>query len=82
MTRVGGPASSKTARQVLLADLIEGKAQGRSSDEEISASTGIGSGGTSGLSFVVVGRLVYDLARARGLGTELPTELFLQDIKD
>ena len=76
------PASGETARQVLLADLIEGKAQGRSSDEEISASTGIGSGGTSGLSFVVVGRLVYDLARARGLGTELPTELFLQDIKD
>ena len=41
-----------------------------------------GGGGTSGMSFVVVGKLVYELARERGLGTEIPTNLFLQDVRN
>jgi hypothetical protein len=34
------------------------------------------------MSFVVVGKLIYDLARERGLGTEIPTDLFLQDVRN
>ena len=72
----------RKTRQVALVDLINGTAEGRKNDDEVSASTGIGSGGTSGLSFVVVGQLVYQKARESGLGTELPTEMFLQDIRN
>jgi alanine dehydrogenase len=34
------------------------------------------------LQFVTVGSLVYDLAKQAGLGREVPTEWFLQDIRD
>jgi alanine dehydrogenase len=76
-----GGAPRKT-RSVPLADLIQGRAQGRLTDAEISSSSGVGGGGTSGMSFVVVGKLVYELARERGLGTEIPTDLFLQDVRN
>ena len=79
--REGGNAPRKM-RSVPIADLIEGTAQGRLNDAEISSSQGIGTAGTSGMSFVAVGRLVYELARERGLGTEVPTDLFLQDVRN
>ncbi len=72
-------------RLVSLADLITGNAQGRSSTDEISASSGIRVGGedsVKGLQFVTVGSLIYDLAKKAGLGREAPTEWFLQDIRD
>jgi alanine dehydrogenase len=78
----GGGGAPRKTRYVPMADLIQGKAQGRLNDEEISSSTGVGGGGTAGLSFVVVGKLIYDLARERGLGTEVPTELFMQDVRN
>ena len=79
--RRSGPTK---VRQVSHEELAAG-APGRLNDSEISSSTGVGGGdggGGQGIAFVTVGRLVYDLARARGLGTELPTEMFLQDIRD
>ncbi len=78
----GGGGTPRKTRSVPLADLIQGTAQGRLSDDEISSSSGVGGGGTAGMSFVVVGRLVYELARERGLGTEMPTDLFLQDVRN
>lgn len=70
-------------RTVGLVDLIEGKAQGRLNDDEISSSSGVvRGGGKQGLQFVTVASLVYDKARAAGLGHEVPTEWFLQDIRD
>jgi ornithine cyclodeaminase/alanine dehydrogenase-like protein (mu-crystallin family) len=81
--RAGGAAgTARKTRTVPMVNLIQGTAQGRLNDEEISSSSGVGGGGTSGLSFVVVGKLVYDLARERGLGTEIPTDLFLQDVRN
>ncbi len=77
-----GRQAPRTTRSVPIADLIAGTAQGRVDDTEVSSSQGIGAGGTSGLSFVVVGRLVYQLARERGLGTEVPTDLFIQDVRN
>jgi alanine dehydrogenase len=79
--RGGGGTPHKT-RSVPLAALIQGTAQGRLHDDEISSSSGVGGGGTAGMSFVVVGKLIYDLARERGLGTEIPTDLFLQDVRN
>ena len=72
-------------RLVSLPYLITGETSGRSNDQEISASSGVKVGGedsVKGLQFVTVGSLVYDRAKAAGLGREVPTEWFLQDIRD
>jgi alanine dehydrogenase len=72
-------------RLVSLPDLITGRSEGRLNDGEISASSGIKVGGedtVKGLQFVTVGSLVYDRARAAGLGREVPSEWFLQTIRD
>ena len=66
-----------------LVGLIEGTTQGRMNDDEISSSGGVArGGGKQGLQFVTVASLVYDKARAAGLGHEAPTDWFLQDIRD
>ncbi|MEX0752795.1 MAG: hypothetical protein WD073_07710 [Xanthobacteraceae bacterium] len=70
----GGP------RLVALNAMIAGKANGRNRADEISASGG--SSGTQGLPFVTLGAKVYELAKQRGMGKEVPTELFLQNIRD
>jgi ornithine cyclodeaminase/alanine dehydrogenase-like protein (mu-crystallin family) len=72
-------------RLVSLAELIIGQAQGRLKDEEISASSGIKVGGedsVKGLQFVTVSSLVYERARAAGLGRQVPRDWFLQTIRD
>jgi alanine dehydrogenase len=63
----------------LFAELAAGKTLGRTSDEQISfyANTG-----NQGLQFAAVGSIMYRNAVARGLGRILPTEWFLQDIRD
>jgi alanine dehydrogenase len=60
-------------------DLVSGKAKGRTADSEITFYHNIGN---QGLQFAAVGGWVYEKAKARGLGRELPTEWFLQDIRD
>jgi ornithine cyclodeaminase/alanine dehydrogenase-like protein (mu-crystallin family) len=60
-------------------DLITGKAKGRTGDREVTFYHNIGN---QGLQFAAVGGWVYQQARALGLGRELPTEWFLQDIRD
>jgi alanine dehydrogenase len=60
-------------------DLVAGKAPGRRNDAEISFYHNIGN---QGLQFSAVGGLVYRKARQAGLGRELPTEWFLQDVRD
>ena len=61
------------------ADLITGKAAGRTRDDQVTFYRNVGN---QGLQFSAVGGLVYTIARARGLGHEIPTEFFLQDIRD
>jgi len=82
-----GSANSESAfsgRVVPLAELIAGSVPGRASSEEISSSGGVlgGPSGKQGLQFVTVGSLVYDRANAAGVGRRVPTEWFLQDIRD
>ena len=63
-------------------DLIAGTKQGRQSLDEISVRGVTRGAGKQGLQFVTLASLVYDKARAAGLGREVPTEWFLQDIRD
>jgi alanine dehydrogenase len=60
-------------------DLVTGKAKGRTSAKDITLYV---NGGNQGLQFAAVGWVVYEKARELGLGRELPTEWFLQDIRD
>ncbi|MGH8666601.1 MAG: ornithine cyclodeaminase family protein [Burkholderiales bacterium] len=60
-------------------DVITGKAPGRTSRDQITHYRTIGNWGVQ---FSSVGGLVYERAKAAGLGRELPTEWFLQDIRN
>lgn len=60
-------------------DLLGGEVVGRVDDEQITFWHNIGN---HGLQFAAVGGWVYQRIREQGLGRELPTEWFLQDIKN
>jgi alanine dehydrogenase len=60
-------------------DLATGKVPGRTSPQQV---TGYLNSGNQGLQFAAAGLLVFQKARAAGLGHEIPTELFLQDVRD
>jgi alanine dehydrogenase len=66
-------------KRVTFADLIGGKAKGRTSSDQITYSE---RGNLQGAQFYAVGGVVYEEARKRGLGYEIPTSLFLQDIRN
>ena len=59
--------------------LVTGKASGRTSDDQITFYHNLGN---QGLQFSAVGGLVYRKAKAAGLGREIPTEWFVQDIRN
>jgi alanine dehydrogenase len=60
-------------------DLRAGRAPGRTSVKQL---TFFINAGTQGLQFAACAGKVYQLAKEKGLGRELPTEWFLQDIRD
>jgi alanine dehydrogenase len=62
-----------------LSDLLLGKAKGRADSDQI---TYFNNNEGNGLQFAVCGALAYQRAKQRGLGRELPSEWFLQDIRD
>ena len=66
-----------------LGDIITQKVEGRTNNRQITLFTGSGSGGSAGLGtqFVAVGSAIYKRARDMGMGKEIPTEWFLQDLK-
>jgi len=66
-------------RRVTLADLVNGKVKGRTSADQITYSE---RGNLQGAQFHAVAGKVYELAKRAGLGREIPTEWFLQDIRD
>jgi alanine dehydrogenase len=59
--------------------LVTGKTKGRTHDDEITFYHNMGN---QGLQFSAVGALVYEKARAAGLGREFPTDWLLQDVRD
>ena len=68
-----------SGKRVSLADLVAGKAAGRTSAQQITWSE---RGNIQGAQFYALGGQLYELARAAGRGYEIPTSLFLQDIRD
>jgi len=61
------------------ADLVSGKAKGRTSPDQITFYRNVGN---QGLQFSAVGAVVYEKIKELGLGQEIPTDWFLQDIRD
>lgn len=66
-------------RAVFFADLIAGRKPGRTSDKQITYSE---RGNLQGAQFWAVASKVYEAAKAKGLGRQIPTEWLLQDIRD
>ncbi len=61
------------------ADLVSGKAKGRTQPDQITFYRNVGN---QGLQFSSVGGLVYEQALSQGLGREIPTDWFLEDIRN
>ena len=77
--RTRGRGATLPERMVSFADLLSGEKPGRTSADQISYSE---RGNLQGAQFYAVAGRVYELARERNLGNEVPTEWFLQDIRD
>jgi alanine dehydrogenase len=73
------PAVTERKATVMLADILEGKAQGRTADTQVTYSE---RGNIQGAQFYAVAGAAYEEARRRGIGRELPAEWFLQDVRD
>jgi alanine dehydrogenase len=63
----------------LYADVVAGRAPGRTNDTQITQYKPMGNWG---LQFAACGGLAYRKAKERGLGRHLPTEWFVQNIKN
>jgi alanine dehydrogenase len=66
-------------RMITIKDMLEGSNRGRTSAAQITYSE---RGNLQGAQFWAVSALVYEKAKAQGLGHEIPTEWLLQDIRD
>ena len=64
---------------IFLSDIFSGRHPGRTSSDQITWSE---RGNLQGAQFYAVAGKIYEAARANGLGREIPTEWFLQDIRD
>lgn len=60
-------------------EVINGKIPGRTAPNQITCFV---NSGTQGLQFASVGGMVYRLAMEQGIGREIPTDWFVQDIRD
>lgn len=75
--RAGGSGSAFTLPD--FGDMVMGRADGRTSPEQITFYRNLGN---QGLQFSSVGGLLYEKARAAGTARDLPTDWFLQDIRN
>jgi ornithine cyclodeaminase/alanine dehydrogenase-like protein (mu-crystallin family) len=66
-------------KRITLADLLSGKTTGRTSADQITYSE---RGNIQGAQFYAVAGKVYEMAKKAKLGHEIPTSLFLQDIRN
>ena len=63
----------------LLTDVMSGKLKGRTDKNQV---TFFANSGTQGLQFASTAGYVVREAKRRGLGQQIPTDWFLQDIRD
>lgn len=73
------PPSIRFDEMPLLVDVVAGNIPGRTSERQVTCFYNVVG---SGITFPAVGARLYRLAREQGLGREIPTEWFLQDIRD
>ena len=73
------PAVGLRGTEVMYADVLAGHAAGRSNEAQITYSE---RGNIQGAQFFSVAGAVYEAAMKAGLGKEIPTDWFLQDIRD
>ena len=66
-------------KRIALANLIQGKVKGRSGHDQITYSE---RGNLQGAQFFSVAGRAYEAAKRLGLGREIPTEWFLQDVRN
>jgi hypothetical protein len=66
-------------RAVFLSEILSGRKHGWTSRKQITYSE---RGNIQGAQFFAVAGRVYELAKEKGLGREIPTEWLLQDIRD
>jgi ornithine cyclodeaminase/alanine dehydrogenase-like protein (mu-crystallin family) len=66
-------------KRVTLAEIVTGQRKGRTSPDQITYSE---RGNLQGVQFFGIAGKIYELAKARGMGRKIPTEWFLQDIRD
>jgi ornithine cyclodeaminase/alanine dehydrogenase-like protein (mu-crystallin family) len=66
-------------KRVTLKEVASGAVKGRASRDQITYSE---RGNLQGVQFYAVAGKVYEMAKRAGLGREIPTEWFLQDIRD
>lgn len=75
-----GHGSLFPAEQTIsFADIVHGTGRGRTSADQVSFSE---RGNLQGNQFWALAGRIYELAKARGIGREIPTDWFLQDIRD
>jgi len=77
--RKRGHGATLPDRMVTFAELLLGAKPGRTSDQQITYSE---RGNLQGAQFYPIAGRVYELARERKLGNEVPTEWLLQTIRD
>ena len=73
------PVVTGYAEDVMMADIVQGRTKGRTGDEQVTYSE---RGNIQGAQFYGVAGAVYEAARDRKIGHTIPTEWFLQDIRD
>jgi ornithine cyclodeaminase/alanine dehydrogenase-like protein (mu-crystallin family) len=73
------PMITGEGTDVMYADILSGKVSGRTSESQITYSE---RGNIQGAQFFAVAAAAYEAAKRQNLGRELPTEWFLQDIRD
>jgi len=78
--RIANPAVDIFSKEFpLLTDVMSGKLKGRTDSRQV---TFFANSGTQGLQFASAAGYVVREAERRGLGQEIPTSWFLQDIRD
>jgi alanine dehydrogenase len=83
MARGGGWDGVKVSKPEALpdlGDLVARKNPGCKSEKDITFYGSVARGGGLGIQFAATAKRVYELAREKGAGQELPIEWFLQDI--
>ena len=70
---------SENPNRGTFSDIIAGRWAGRTNDRQI---TFVNNQGTGGLHFAALSYKAHELAKAKGLGHQLPLEWFIQNIRD